>query len=294
MKYGFNAIADLLKRSMVLIQEMRLKAAERRGETSLIDWQEKDDGSLVTDVDTGNEMFLRENLTAGGEFFFGEESIASMMKDKRNAQVAQEYVDKALQGETWVVDPIDGTAPFAHRLPLWGISIGYMVGGVLRDGAIALPDLGQCFLTDGDAVKMATNIHAPLDEWRWQTLTQPVDVWNPGRMITLGQRFTRERTLPFKNPVMTPGSAVHSLSCLLTGNAIAYVGHVKLWDIAGVLPMLCRLGFRQQLLNGALMTENILRDNVFDLDMMSDECWALKDTFICARPNVLEYVRARL
>ena len=292
MKFEFESVANLLKQSMELIRFMRGNDVNDvvggRG------WQLKHDGSLVTKIDPANEAFLREKLTDGGEFFFGEESLDVKDKTEEEVRRLKEYVEAAFKGLTWVVDPIDGTAPFAHHLPLWGISIGYMDGGILRDGAIALPDLGQCFLTDGDKVKLATNITAPVAEWQWQTLPQPADGWDPGRMITLGQRFTRNNLVPFKNPVLTPGSAVHSLSCLLTGNAIAYIGHVKLWDIAGVLPMLCRLGFQQQLLNGAAMTENVSRDGVFDLDMASETCWALKDTFVSARPEVLKYVRSRL
>ena len=292
MKYDFDAVAAVLKQSMELIRSMR-----RNGVNDVVGgtgWQLKHDGSLVTQIDPANEAFLRERLTDGGECFLGEESLDAKGKGEEDVRCLKEYVQAALNGRTWVVDPIDGTAPFAHHLPLWGISIGYMDGGVLRDGAIALPDLGQCFLTKGDNVMMATNITAPVDEWEWHVLPQPADGWDPGRMITLGQRFTRNNLVPFKNPVLTPGSAVHSLSCLLTGNAIAYIGHVKLWDIAGVLPMLCRLGFQQQLLNGAFMTENVAADKVFDFDVASDTCWALKDTFVCARPSVLNYVRSKL
>ncbi len=292
MKYEFVKVAAVLKQSMELILSMRGNDAnDVVGGTG---WQLKHDGSLVTKIDPANEAFLREKLTDGGEFFFGEESLDAKGKAKEEVRQLQEYVKEAFKGRTWVVDPIDGTAPFAHHLPLWGISIGYMDGGILRDGAIALPDLGQCFLTKGDSVMMATNITAPVEEWKWHLLPQPADGWDPGRMITLGQRFTRYNTIPFKNPLLTPGSAVHSLSCLLTGNAIAYIGHVKLWDIAGVLPMLCRLGFKQQLLNGAFMTENVTADQVFVLDVASEYCWVLKDTFISARPNVLSYVRSKL
>ncbi len=290
MKYGFDAIAIVLKQSMELIHSMREKRTNNVGGT---DWHLKHDGSLVTEIDPANEAFLQKKLTDNGEYFLGEESLDA--KGDKDMSLLKEYIEAALKGRTWVVDPIDGTAPFAHHLPLWGISLGYMEGGVLRDGAIALPDLGQCFLTKGDSVMMATNIVAPVEEWKWHVLPQPIDGWDPGRMITLGQRFTRNNTLPFKKtPVLTPGSAVHSLSCLLTGNAIAYIGHVKLWDIAGVLPMLSRLGFQQQLLNGAFMTEFISRDGVFDLDAESDTCWALKDTFICARPLALKYVKSKL
>ena len=292
MKYVFDAVAAVLKQSMELIHSMR--GNDVNDVVGGSGWQLKHDGSLVTKIDPANEAFLREKLTDGGEFFFGEESLDAKGKADEEVHRLKEYVEAAFKGRTWVVDPIDGTAPFAHHLPLWGISIGYMDGGILRDGAIALPDLGQCFLTKGDDVMMATNIAAPVEQWQWQTLPQPTDSWNPGRMITLGQRFTRNNLVPFKNPVLTPGSAVHSLSCLLTGNAIAYIGHVKLWDIAGVLPMLCRLGFQQQLLNGAFMTENVSRDGVFDLDMASETSWVLKDTFVSARPTVLKYVRSKI
>lgn len=277
MKYDFKAIASVLKQSMELIEEKRASRGAH--------WKLKHDGSLLTEIDPANEEFLRQKLTTGGEFFIGEESI------ERNGA---DYVRQALQGETWVVDPIDGTAPFAHHLPLWGISLGYMVRGIIQNGAIALPDLDQCFLTDGDQVKLATGIKAPVADWNWHTLEKPEDGWNPGRMITLGQRFTRHDRVPFPNPLLTPGSAVHSLSCLLTSNAIAYIGHVKLWDIAGVLPLLCRLGFRMQLLNGTSMTENVVADDCFDLDTASAKCWSLKDTFVCAQPQVLEYVRKQL
>ena len=292
MKYDFDAVANLLKQSMELIHSMRENSA--KSVVGGAGWHLKHDGSLVTEIDPANEAFLREKLTGDGELFLGEESLDAKGKADEEVRRLKEYVEAALEGRTWVVDPIDGTAPFAHHLPLWGISLGYMDGGILWDGAIALPDLGQCFLTKGDNVMMATNIAAPVAQWHWQTLPQPADGWDPGRMITLGQRFTRHNTIPFKNPLLTPGSAVHSLSCLLTGNAIAYIGHVKLWDIAGVLPMLCRLGFQQQLLNGAFMTENVSRDGVFDLDMASETSWALKDTFVSAMPEVLKYVRTRL
>ena len=164
MKYEFDAVANLLKQSMELIQSMRGNDVNDvvggRG------WQLKHDGSLVTKIDPANEAFLREKLTDGGEFFCGEESLDAKGKADEEVRQLQEYVTEAFQGRTWVVDPIDGTAPFAHHLPLWGVSIGYMEGGILRDGAIALPDLGQCFLTKGDNVMLAMNIAAPVENRR--------------------------------------------------------------------------------------------------------------------------------
>ena len=93
----------------------------------------KSDGSLVTAVDARNEKFLKENLQNldEGSYFIGEETVLSCGAD---------YIANALANRCWVVDPIDGTAPFAHGFSTWGVSIGYMQKGRLTDGAVVLPD----------------------------------------------------------------------------------------------------------------------------------------------------------
>ncbi|NQV98379.1 MAG: inositol monophosphatase [Rhodospirillales bacterium] len=62
--------------------------------------------------------------------FFGEESGG--------------IAPKAGQG-VWVVDPIDGTAPFVKGIPVWCVSIAFMVDGRLQFGLIYDPTHDELF-----------------------------------------------------------------------------------------------------------------------------------------------------
>src|SRR5262245_58914807 len=89
----------------------------------------KEDDSIVTLADRSIEAFLTEKLERpeDGSFLLGEETIATK---------SEAYLDQALKQTAWVIDPIDGTAPFANNLPTWGVSIGFMQGGVLKEGVV--------------------------------------------------------------------------------------------------------------------------------------------------------------
>lgn len=82
----------------------------------------KDDKTIVTQADRAVEQLLARHFDRPdeGAYMIGEETVEQ--RDER-------YIDEAMRGIAWVVDPIDGTAPYAHRMPHWGVSIGYMEGG---------------------------------------------------------------------------------------------------------------------------------------------------------------------
>jgi len=46
---------------------------------------------------------------------------------------------------TWLIDPLDGTTNYAHRLPFYAVSIALEVGGAPRCGVVYLPELGYEF-----------------------------------------------------------------------------------------------------------------------------------------------------
>lgn len=71
----------------------------------------KSDHSPVTQVDGEIEAMFASSFDhpMKGSFLIGEETCNSHDED---------YIQKALEGNTWVVDPIDGTSPFANRLPM--------------------------------------------------------------------------------------------------------------------------------------------------------------------------------
>lgn len=94
----------------------------------------KADGSIVTSTDKAVEELLRRELSAAwpSTSFWGEE----FGRDEPN------------EAGYWLIDPIDGTSNFAFGSPLWGISVGLVVGGRLELGAVWLPDLREQYLAE--------------------------------------------------------------------------------------------------------------------------------------------------
>jgi myo-inositol-1(or 4)-monophosphatase len=91
----------------------------------------KADGSLVTEVDTAIERFVRERI--GAQFpdhaILGEEFGGDIPDDR----------------PLWAIDPIDGTTNLANGIPHWGVSLGLVVGGVPTVGALCFPVLGETY-----------------------------------------------------------------------------------------------------------------------------------------------------
>ncbi|MFD1796153.1 inositol monophosphatase [Paracoccus aurantiacus] len=63
-----------------------------------------------------------------------------------DAFLGEEYgLSEGVTGLTWVVDPIDGTAPFLNGLPGWCVSIGLMDATGPLLGVIYAPVLGEVY-----------------------------------------------------------------------------------------------------------------------------------------------------
>jgi myo-inositol-1(or 4)-monophosphatase len=86
---------------------------------------------LVTATDVAVENFLRGRLETllPGSHFLAEESSP----------------DAALENNTWVIDPVDGTTNFAHGLPFVGTSVGLWRDGNIVLGVVNAPLLDTCF-----------------------------------------------------------------------------------------------------------------------------------------------------
>ncbi|NLF18834.1 MAG: hypothetical protein GX595_16505 [Lentisphaerae bacterium] len=251
-------------------------------------WTLKQDGSLVTETDRAIEQLLSERFDrpAEGSRLIGEETVAS--RDEA-------YIDAALEGTAWIVDPIDGTAPFAHGLPSWGTSIGFARGGRIEHGAIVLPVSGELLVTVGDEVWWAhdLDLRRPCGPVRLEPLPPRHQPLSRGGMIALGQRFVRTRSLPWSNPAVVTGCAIQALAWVLLGRVMGCIGHMKLWDVAGVLPMLERAGFVARLADGAPMTTAVA-DGAFLLAAGHPERWAQRDHVAFGPTAVVEALLAEV
>lgn len=95
---------------------------------------------LVTETDRAVEACLRRRLRTETSFaFVGEE-------EGRSGDADAPW--------QWVVDPIDGTTNFAHRIPHLAISIGLWGPEGAALGVILNPVTGECFRCDGSTVQL--------------------------------------------------------------------------------------------------------------------------------------------
>jgi myo-inositol-1(or 4)-monophosphatase len=101
--------------------------------------KEKSPKDLVTDADVAAQQIIHRELTEKypGFAFLGEESVASDGKIDLD-QLAPDVA-------CWVVDPIDGTANYVHRLPNFAVSIALVRGGQSLVGVVYDPMADEMF-----------------------------------------------------------------------------------------------------------------------------------------------------
>lgn len=237
----------------------------------------KADRSIVTPADREIEgLFARElERPQEGAYLIGEETVEGR---------GEEYIRAALRAEAYVVDPIDGTAPFAHLLPNWGISIGRMDRGVLTDGAVYLPDMGEIVVSAGQSILEGTRTGGA---WSWKELGPSDTRLNPYGLVAVTQEIAKRGKVLLPNPVMVLGVAVVPLVGLLQGRFLAYLGSVKLWDIAGVLPLVLSRGFSVTVTEGDERREVTARveERTYRLERGSRKRWALRSDLLVCHPE---------
>ena len=87
--------------------------------------------NLVTEVDIAAEKLIVSRLTSA----FPESVV-----------LAEEMHSDAARGAvTWIIDPLDGTTNYAHRFPVFTVSIGLEVEGTIEWGIVYNPVLGEAF-----------------------------------------------------------------------------------------------------------------------------------------------------
>lgn len=115
----------------------------------------KEDGTLVTEADFNCETFIRKQIRKrySNHGIIGEE----FNDENRNVKYK------------WIIDPIDGTFSFAHKIPFFGTLIGFLENNKPIYGSLRMPlinndflsgDNEKCFLND----KLVRNV--PYDGWK--------------------------------------------------------------------------------------------------------------------------------
>jgi myo-inositol-1(or 4)-monophosphatase len=221
-----DTLAELLRQSAAI--------ALKHYDSPRLDY--KKDNTVVTQADKEIEAFLGQSLDRPkeGSWLLGEETLDSRSED---------YIRAGLAETAWIIDPIDGTVSYAHHLPMWAISIGLARGGNICEGAVYLPMEGEFLVSDGETVyhgrvPPASNAKVALAPFSPEK--SPPSETLP---IALAQRYAREGGFSGRNTLHVTTSAVFSLAHLMLGHYLAYRADLKLWDLAGGLALLTKLGF---------------------------------------------------
>jgi myo-inositol-1(or 4)-monophosphatase len=111
--------------------EIARTAARRAGDVLMDYWQrgfssrEKTNAGFVTDADLAAERVIVETI-------LGQRPEHAVLGEEEHAgDVRAEHL--------WIVDPLDGTTNYAHRLPHFAVSIAYYHRGVPQCGVIWNP-----------------------------------------------------------------------------------------------------------------------------------------------------------
>jgi myo-inositol-1(or 4)-monophosphatase len=174
----------------------------------------------ITEADGQVERLIIERLQARfpQDAFLGEEGGASGEGDA-----------------LWVIDPIDGTANFAHRIPHFCVSIAFLCAGELALGAIAAPMYGElyrarvgkgAFLNDRAMRVADANIKQAVVELGWSS-----------RRPTRAYTSLIERVLATGATFLRAGSGALGLAYVADGRTHGYCElHINSWDtLAGLL-----------------------------------------------------------
>src|SRR5688500_9874979 len=166
-----------------------------------------------------------------------ERLIIARLKERvpRDAFLGEEGGATGTGDAIWVIDPIDGTANFAHRIPHFCVSIAFMSAGELALGAIAAPmynelyraRLGKgAFLNDRVMRVADANIKQAVVELGWSS-----------RRPTRAYTSLIERVLATGATFLRAGSGALGLAYVADGRTHGYCElHINSWDtLAGLL-----------------------------------------------------------
>lgn len=195
--------------------------------------REKSPGNLVTEADVEAERALEHELTAllPGSTVVGEEAVA------HDARILDRLSGEA---PVWVLDPVDGTANFAHGRPVFGVMVALVQGGATRAGwildplndRVAMAEAGQGAWLDGQRLRAAAA--RPIAE------------------MTGSLGYRRSKALAAKVArLVRHGAAAHDYIDLVTGAIhFAYFRRLTVWDHAAGALIFQEAGGYARLIDG--------------------------------------------
>lgn len=131
-----NPFSNPLEWEKLLAGVRQLARQEILSRFNQVGFEEKADGSLLTEADTEMQRHTQDFLAQyWPQFaFLGEENTP---EEQRSALESE-------QG-CWILDPVDGTSNFASGIPVYAVSLALVIGGDVVAGLVYDPDRDEMF-----------------------------------------------------------------------------------------------------------------------------------------------------
>jgi len=221
------------------------KAAHAAGERVLqgfaepISFESKGDvADRVTQVDLDCQKIIREHLA--GEFpdipFLGEEDrimLSGVAPDRASSPPSASLraplsMTRGRHGDEarWIVDPLDGTMNFTHRLPFCGVSIALEENGEVVLGVIHFPMLGWDFSATKDGGAEKNDEKIKVSDCKKFEDAIIAEIYSDREARGKDVRY------PPSAAFRKFGSAVTSLALLAEGAVDGVVLRCRKWDVA--------------------------------------------------------------
>ncbi|HSW13882.1 MAG TPA: inositol monophosphatase family protein [Solimonas sp.] len=190
--------------------------------------ERKSRNDFVTQVDRGAER----------------EIIALIHKAyPQHAILAEESGAQGDSDVTWIIDPLDGTTNFLHRIPHFAVSIGIQVKGRLEHGVIYAPCTQDLYVASRGGGALLNNRRMRVSNCK------DLDEAVIGTGVPLQEEYL-DRYLPMLRNVAAgtagvrrAGSAALDLAYVASGRLEAFWElNLKPWDIAAGLVMVQEAG----------------------------------------------------
>jgi myo-inositol-1(or 4)-monophosphatase len=194
--------------------------------------------NLVTEVDHASEKVILDVIK----------------KNFPDHQILSEEIGALVQDSQykWIIDPIDGTVNFAHRIPICAISIGLEHNGKMILGGIYNPFMNEMFLTErGQGVtlndkKVSVSKKDSVAKACLVTGFPYTYLDEPNGPLQVFDRFIRRGV-----PVRRLGSAAIDLAWVACGRFDGFYEHrLQAWDSAAGFLMVEEAGGKVTNLKG--------------------------------------------
>jgi len=150
----------------------------------------------------------------------------ALLAEESGAHAADEPL---VNGRSWVIDPLDGTVNYANGLPVFCVSIGFVVDGRPMAGAVLDPTRGETFAatSDGPATLNGRIIRASTKD---RLSDFVVSLSLSGRSVVTRARAIRREV----RVARSMGSGALALAYVANGRFDAFIQEtsLSLWDVA--------------------------------------------------------------